>query len=219
MIVFSSDHGDYLGDHWLGEKDLFHEQSVKVPLIVVDPREGMARGAVCDQLVEGIDLAPTFVEALGGTLRPNVMEGRSLMPLLRGEQPDSWRQAVFSEYDYARQEARQVLDQPIADCRLFMVFDGRWKYIHANGFRPMLYDLESDPDEFHDLGADPAYEAARQRMSRLLLDWALRDHNRITTSDEWIGDYDQLGAGYIIGYWNEAEVEAARRQQAGKKKT
>jgi arylsulfatase A-like enzyme len=49
MIVFTSDHGDYLGDHWMGEKDLFHEPSVKIPLIVYDPSAPEpARGKVCD---------------------------------------------------------------------------------------------------------------------------------------------------------------------------
>ncbi|MFX5907315.1 sulfatase-like hydrolase/transferase, partial [Acinetobacter baumannii] len=64
MIVFTSDHGDYLGDHWMGEKDLFHDQSAKIPLIIIDPaREADAtRGTVCDALVEGIDLAPTFID-------------------------------------------------------------------------------------------------------------------------------------------------------------
>ncbi len=68
LIVFTSDHGDYLGDHWMGEKDLFHEPSVKVPLIVYDPSPAAdaARGTVCDELVEAIDLAPTFLEVLGG---------------------------------------------------------------------------------------------------------------------------------------------------------
>ena len=54
MIVLTSDHGDYLGDHWLGEKDLFHEPSVKVPMIVYDPRAeaNKTRGTTCDALVE-----------------------------------------------------------------------------------------------------------------------------------------------------------------------
>ncbi|MGH1353289.1 MAG: sulfatase-like hydrolase/transferase, partial [Methyloligellaceae bacterium] len=101
MIVFSSDHGDYLGDHWLGEKDLFHEQSVKVPLIIVDPSEDAAHGVTCDALVEGIDLAPTFIETLGGKVEDQVLEGLSLTPWLRGAKPDYWRQAVYSEYDYS----------------------------------------------------------------------------------------------------------------------
>ncbi len=62
VIVITSDHGDYLGDHWLGEKDLFHEQSVKVPLIIYDPSDqaDATRGTTCDALVEAIDLPATF---------------------------------------------------------------------------------------------------------------------------------------------------------------
>ncbi|MDG2268787.1 MAG: sulfatase-like hydrolase/transferase, partial [Alphaproteobacteria bacterium] len=87
MIVMSSDHGDYLGDHWLGEKDLFHDASARVPLIIYDPREEAdgTRGTVCDELVEGIDLAPTFVELMGGDAKPHIIEGRSLVPLLEGK--------------------------------------------------------------------------------------------------------------------------------------
>jgi arylsulfatase A-like enzyme len=54
-----------LGDHWMGEKDLFHEPSVKVPLIIYDPTAKATRGMVCDELVEAIDLAPTFLEVVG----------------------------------------------------------------------------------------------------------------------------------------------------------
>ena len=209
MVVFTSDHGDYLGDHWLGEKDLFHEPAVKIPLIVVDPRPGAARGQVNDALIEAIDLAPTFVEAFGGTPKPHVLEGRSLMPLLHGKTPSDWRDAVISEYDYSMLEARKALGQPIDKCRLFMVFDGRWKYIHAVGMRPLLFDLETDPNEFTDLGADPRFAGECRRMSGLLLDWALADHSRITTPDARIAAYDQLGNGFPIGYWDEEELNAA----------
>jgi arylsulfatase A-like enzyme len=211
MVVFTSDHGDYLGDHWMGEKDLFHECSVKVPLIIADPSPAAdaSRGSVCEALVEAIDLAPTFVEHFGGVVQPNIMEGRSLLPWLHGARP-AWRQAVFSEYDYAMQSARLTLGQPIADCRLFMVFDGRWKYIHATGFRPMLYDLANDPEEFHDLGADPAFAAERARMERVLLDWALRDHARVTMPDSSIlgyrGGEGATKAGVLIGFWDEAHL-------------
>ena len=108
MIVFTSDHGDYLGDHWMGEKDMFHEQSVKVPLIIYDPRASAdaTRGTVSDVMVEGVDLLPTFVEACGGTVASHIVEGRSLEPILAGEVPDDWRNAVFSEYDYGHQRMR-----------------------------------------------------------------------------------------------------------------
>ena len=215
MIVFTSDHGDYLGDHWMGEKDLFHDCTVKVPLIVADPSPtaDATRGAVSDALVEAIDLAPTFIEYFGGAVKPHIVEGRSLMPLLRGETPAEWRRAVFSEYDYSMLEARLTLDQPIRDCRLFMVFDGRWKYVHATGFRPLLFDLASDPQELRDLGADPAHAGQCVRLREALLDWALTDHNRITTADARIEGYargQQLRSGILIGYWDEAELAAAR---------
>ena len=149
MIVFTSDHGDYLGDHWMGEKDLFHDPSAKIPLIVIDPSASAdaTRGTVCDALVEAIDLAPTFIDYFGGKPPDHILEGHSLMPLVRGERPSHWRKVVFSEYDYCMQDVRLKLNQPIEQCRLFMVFDGRWKYIHASGFRPMLYDLLEDPQE------------------------------------------------------------------------
>ncbi|WP_436643377.1 alkaline phosphatase family protein [Microbaculum sp. FT89] len=214
MIVFTSDHGDYLGDHWLGEKELFHEVSVKIPLIVVDPsRDADAtRGTVTDAMVEAIDLAPTFVDAFGGKPKPHILEGRSLLPLLSGSR-DWTRRAVISEYDYSQRRARVDHDVPVPDCRMTMVFDGRWKLVHVEGMRPMLYDLESDPDEFVDLGDDPACEAEQARLLGLMFAWARNPANRITMSDDQIAAaYDtELDANILIGYWDEAEVDAARK--------
>ena len=78
MIVITADHGDYLGDHWMGEKGLFHQASVKVPLIIYDPsaEADSTRGRVCDELVESIDLAATFIEAAGGAVPDHIVEGR-----------------------------------------------------------------------------------------------------------------------------------------------
>jgi arylsulfatase A-like enzyme len=215
MIVFTSDHGDYLGDHWLGEKDFFHDCTAKVPLIIADPspEADATRGTASNALVEAIDLAPSFVDYCGGAPKPHVMEGASLLPLLRGEASNGWRRHLFSEYDYAMLEARLTLSQPVRDCRLYMVFDGRWKYIHATGFRPLLFDLQTDPQELNDLGADPRHADERARLREALLDWALKDHNRITTTDARIEGYangQQLRSGILIGYWDEAELAAER---------
>lgn len=216
MIVFTSDHGDYLGDHWLGEKDLFHEVSVRVPLIVVDPSKeaDATRGTTSDALVEAIDLAPTFIEHFGGTVPRHIVEGRSLKPLLAGEKPLGWREVAISEYDYSMLDSRRTLGRKPDECRLFMVFDGRFKYVHAPGFRPMLWDLEADPNEYRDLGDDPDFEAERARLKEHLLAWALTDHNRITFSDAQIETYGparQLRGGILIGYWDEKEVAEAKK--------
>ena len=186
MIVLTSDHGDYLGDHWLGEKDLFHEPSVKIPMIVYDPREeaNVTRGMTCGALVESIDLAATFVEAAGGTVPGHIIEGRSLMPWLHGEEPSDWRSYVISEFDYSSTPQCVRLGLAPRDARLFMVFDGRWKMMHAEGgFRPMLFDLQSDPEEFHDLAKTGAHQAQIGRLYDCLAEWGRRMAQRVTKSD------------------------------------
>ena len=186
VIVLTSDHGDYLGDHWLGEKDMFHDPSVKVPLIIYDPRPeaDATRGTVCDALVEAIDLAPTFVEMAGGVVADHILEGRSLMPWLRGEVP-IWRQFVISEYDFSPTPTCAALGLDPREARLFMLFDGRWKLVHSEaGYRPMLFDLQSDPQELQDLGADPAQADQINRLYDLLGQWGRRMAQRVTRSDD-----------------------------------
>jgi arylsulfatase A-like enzyme len=186
MIVLTSDHGDYLGDHWMGEKSLFHEQSAKVPMIVYDPRSeaDSTRGTTCDALVESIDLAPTFVEAAGGKVPDHILEGRSLLPWLHGDTPD-WREFLISEFDYSPTPMAESLCDNPRDCRLFMVFDGRWKLMHAEGgFRPMLFDLETDPDEFHDLAKSDAHQDQIDRLYGHLATWGRRMSQRVTKSED-----------------------------------
>lgn len=186
MIVLTSDHGDYLGDHWLGEKDMFHDPSVKIPMIIYDPRKttNATRGTTCDALVESIDLAATFVEATGGKVPDHIIEGRSLLPWLQGKTPD-WRDYAISEYNYCQTSQRQELCVSMRDARLFMIFDGRYKMIHAEGgFRPMLFDLQEDPNEYRDLGASADHKDEIDRLYDHLAEWGRRMSQRVTVSDE-----------------------------------
>jgi len=159
-------------------------------------------------LVEGIDLAPTFLDFFGGEAKPHILEGRSLAPLLRGAAPSSWRQYAISEYDYATRPARLDLGVKQQDARLIMICDQRWKYVHCEGFRPILFDLEADPRELNDLGDDPAHEEIRRRMHEAIFSWARQHHNRMTRSPEQI---DKMAGreppGILIGFWDEAEFE------------
>ena len=214
LIVFTSDHGDYLGDHWLGEKDLFHEPSVKVPLIVYDPstQADPVRGTVCDALVESIDLAQTFLDAVGADCRQQShrLEGRSLLAWLHGTAPSQWRQFVISEYNYASLPVAEKLRIAPRDACLFMIADRRWKYIHAPGFRPMLFDLAADPNELRDLGADPSLAGERHRLAGALASWGLRASQRTTRSEEEIvaARGTSQRRGILIGVWDEREVPA-----------
>ena len=204
MVVLTSDHGDYLGDHWLGEKELFHEESVRVPLILYDPRAGAdaTRGTADDALVEAIDLAPTFVEAVGGTVPEHILEGRSLGPRLHGHGGD-WRDVAISECDYAFRPARTELGDAPAASRAWMVRSARWKYVEYLGHRPQLFDLEADPRELTDLGSSPDHEAVRHEMHDRLFRWMQTRRMRVTLSDAEVaartGTHKKRG--FLFGVW------------------
>jgi arylsulfatase A-like enzyme len=186
MIVLVSDHGDYLGDHWLGEKELFHEESVRVPLIVYDPDASAdaTRGTVDDRLVEAIDLAPTFVEAAGGSPPYHVLEGSSLLAATRGTGSNlPWRDAIVSECDYAFRAARLDLGVAPGRARALMVRSAKWKYVLYEGFRSQLFDLVNDPRELCDLGVDARFDSVRAELHERLFAWARNRRSRITISD------------------------------------
>ncbi len=174
VIVFTSDHGDYLGDHWLGEKDLFHAPSVKIPFIVVDPNEraDSTRGQSLSELTEAVDVVPTFVELAGGQVAIERLEGRSLVPVLRSEtSATSWREYAISEIDYCDRSARYELNIEPYECRATMVCDGNWKYIYYKGYPQQLFDLDEDPDELNDLGRHPGMNTVVEWMKEAIFDW------------------------------------------------
>ena len=211
MIVFTSDHGDYLGDHWMGEKDLFHDQSVKVPLIIYDPRKEakVSEGRESNHLVECIDLAPTFLDFFNINDKPHILEGRGLKEILHSnEGPTNWREYAISEYDYSTRQARHIIGNKPDEAQLFMIRDSRWKYIFAEGFRPMLFDLEVDPKELHDLGESEQeiHLKAKKRLYDALFEWARKHHSRTTVTNEEIEKRTgKEPPGVIIGVWDEEE--------------
>jgi arylsulfatase A-like enzyme len=213
IVAFTSDHGDYMGDHWMGDKDFYHEVAAKVPLIIADPRPeaNRTRGTTSDALVEMIDLAPTFMAATGCPPKPHVIEGRDLTPLLH--QTDGFfRQYAISEHDYSSFEMARALNVAQQDARTVMIFDGRWKYIRCEGFASVMFDLETDPDELSNIGQSDTseHQAVRKRMEGALLSWSTQHHTRITATT---GVLERQGKaadiGILIGFWDEAEYQAA----------
>ena len=208
-IVLTSDHGDYLGDHWMGDKDYFHDPSVRIPLIIADPDPAMdgTRGSVSGALVQGIDLLPTFIEHFGGTPPAHLLDGVSLRRLLTGE-TDRVNDCAFSEYDYHQQVFSPETGRGPRDCRIYMVVNEDWKYIHAPGFAPVLFDRKGDPQEFNDLGRSPDHSEPRRRMHALLSDWALQYRQRETYDDATAARFTgfEERAGVLIGYWDEEDL-------------
>ncbi len=207
MIVFTADHGDYLGDHWLGEKDLFHAPSSAIPLIVCDPdvdADG-TRGTVREELIESLDIVPTFVEFAGGEACRERVEGRSLLPLLRSDAPlENWREYAISEIDYSDREVRQILDIEPYRCRATMVCHEHWKFVYYLGFAPQLFDLENDPDELNDLGLDPKLDAVREHMKEIIFDWQYSLKRRVGLAYECAeaqGPQRDEQHGIVIGRW------------------
>lgn len=205
LIVFTADHGDFLGDHWLGEKEHFYDTVQRVPLIVYDPDPAAdtTRGHVQTRFVEAVDVVPTILAALGLPGASERVEGHSLLPLTRAATVPEWRDCVFSELDYGYREARRTLGRKPDECRASMVRTDRWKYVHWQGFDPQLFDLDADPREYRDLGRDAALENVRREMRERLLAWFMRSKRRVTVTD---GEVDAATAvhkraGVFFGQW------------------
>jgi arylsulfatase A-like enzyme len=205
MIFFTADHGDFLGDHWLGEKEMFFEEALRVTFIVVDPdpEADLTRGTVDERFVEAIDVVPTILETLGLPPNDHLVEGRSLVPLLRRIHLDSWRDAVFSELDYSFREARLILKRKPGECRAIMVRTDRWKYVWWQDFRPMLFDLENDPKERRDLGGNENYTHIRREMEQRLGAWLRARKTRVTVDDAYVAQRTATHkkAGVFFGQW------------------
>lgn len=211
MIVLTSDHGDFLGDHWMGEKTFFHDASTKVPLIIYDPspKADATRGTVSDALVESIDLAPTFVETAGGTVADHILEGRSLVPLLHGETNETGRDFVICEYDYSGSPLADTIGVGLREAVMFMIANKKWKLIHCEGgFRPLLFDLENDPDELVDLGSGNAHGDVIEQMYEKLFAWTRRASQRTTRSHQQLMDMRTKGRGkgIVIGVYDENDM-------------
>ncbi|HLX60981.1 MAG TPA: sulfatase [Planctomycetota bacterium] len=160
VVVFTGDNGYFLGEHELADKWYAYEESLRVPLIVRDPRLPAARrGQRCDELVLNVDLAPTFC-TLAGVPVPAPMQGRELTPLLRGETPANWRRDFLYQFTWSAQN-----DIPGAEA----VCSKDWKYIRwQENQTEELFDLRADPREEHNLSHDAVRTAELERLrSRL----------------------------------------------------
>ena len=115
----------------------------------------------------------------------------------------TWREAAFSEIDYALYRARLTLGVAPHQARAYMLRSDRWKYVWFKGFRPQLFDLRDDPDELEDLGASAAHAQVLSEHQGLLLERLTDRRNRVTLSDADV-EARTDGArrvGVIIGEW------------------
>lgn len=164
VVIFTSDHGDALGDHGHSQKWTMYDIITRMPLIVWAPGR-FAGGRQLDELCSLMDIGPAILE-LAGITPPTSMEAQSLLPALQGE---TWsgRDAVFAEHsrDGILQETEMMT----------MIRTKEWKLVHfLDEPFGQLFDLVNDPDEIHNLWDAPEHLDVKQRLLKQLLDWRIR---------------------------------------------
>lgn len=142
LVVYTSDQGFYMGEHGWFDKRFMYEESMRTPLIMRLPK-GLSRRGDIAELVQNIDYAPTILDMAGVEI-PQEMHGISMLPLLKGEQPE-WRKSLYYHfYEYPGEHAVK---------RHYGVRTEKYKLIHF--YRDIdvweLYDLEKDPKEMHNI--------------------------------------------------------------------
>lgn len=149
LVVYTSDQGFYMGEHGWFDKRFMYEESMRTPLIMRLPK-GFERKGDITEMVQNIDYAPTFLE-LAGVNVPHDIQGKSLLPLLKGEKVANWRHSLY--YHFYEYPAEHMVK------RHYGVRTDRYKLIHFyNDIDAWeLYDLEKDPSEMHNVINDSAY--------------------------------------------------------------
>ena len=155
-VLYTSDHGEMLGNHGMWTKMLMNEDSAGIPLILSGP--GVHSGAVVDTPVSLVDAHPTILEGAGLALSEadQALPGRNLINIAEGEVPE---RTILSEFHDGG-----------SPTGYFMVRKDAWKYVHYAGSRPQLFDLAGDPQEDEDLGESSAHAGVRKDCEALLRD-------------------------------------------------
>lgn len=165
LVIYCSDHGEMAGDHGCWWKSNYYEGSVGVPLIARLPG-AIPAGRVSADICNLIDLGATFAETAGTNLTNTA--GRSLWPLLRGDQGVHWEQETYSEFCDIRGGYLPSR----------MIRSGKWKlwtYADSDKLPPALFNLEDDPGELRDLGSDAGHARIRNELTeKLMADWKPR---------------------------------------------
>ena len=158
-VIFTSDNGFFQGEHGFFDKRLMYEESIRVPMLVRWP--GVVKpGSLPESPALSIDYAPTLLEAAGAEV-PKSLQGRSLLPVLRGETPKDWRRRWWYEYD-------EFPGPHMVRAHRGVKVEERWKYIvwlmEPGGEE--LYDLQTDPHEMKNLVNDPGSKDLLARMRK-----------------------------------------------------
>ncbi|MCD6395858.1 MAG: sulfatase [Planctomycetes bacterium] len=168
IVIYSSDQGFYNGEHGWYDKRWMYEESLRNPLIVKWPKVTRP-GARCKEMVQNIDYAPTILEAAGIKV-PREVQGKSLLPLLKGKRPKNWRKSILYTY-YGRGAHAVTSHRGVRNERYKLIefhTKGEWEF----------YDLRKDPLEMNSDYNNPRYEKIisdmKQELKKLMAKYQLR---------------------------------------------
>lgn len=171
VVIFTSDHGDCLGDHGRIQKWCMYDSVTRTPLILWGPKY-FKGGQVIDDLVQQFDIAPVIHE-LAGAGSPDSWEAKSLMPLLQGSHTEPHREFVFSE------QRSDPINSGLTETEFMtMVRSKDWKLVHYLGNDSgELYHLKIDPNEQKNLWTNAEYTHKKEELIHILLNWRMRSDN------------------------------------------
>ena len=197
VVLFTSDHGELLGDHgllWKCEHAMY-EPSVRVPMVLGGAPFAEMSG-VRTEFVESVDVAPTFLD-LAGIEIPGPVQGRSLLGLLKGAQAP-WRDAAFSEGRAI--QTREGLDQQDSNLSVVMIRTDRWKYVYHRDEPSFceLYDLEADAAECHNLAGRGRCASIEAELRERILLWRF-DTQRTLHGQTCDGFAQQMSRPVVTG--------------------
>ena len=155
LIIFTSDHGFYLGEHGLAGKWFMHEESIRIPLVIHDP--AIASPTKRSEIALNIDMAPTILEYAGVAV-PRGVQGKSLKPMVRESKEGEWREDFYYEHHFPH--GGKIPDSE-------GIRNKTWKYIRYTAAEPtieQLFNLKSDGHELIDLAGDPTHKATLHKL-------------------------------------------------------
>ncbi|MCC5908596.1 MAG: sulfatase [Balneolaceae bacterium] len=165
LIIFIGDNGYFHADRGLADKWYPYEESIRVPLLIHDPRLTTG-GEVRDEMALNIDLAPTIISAAGFDI-PDVIQGKDLAQLYLSENPPDWRDEFFYEHPTITYKSRIPSSEAVVRLDMKYVYWPEWEY-------EQLFDLESDPTEKKNLIHNHSYTEELQIMREKLMEWRER---------------------------------------------
>ncbi len=156
-VIYTSDHGDNIGARGLWGKSNMYQESAAIPLMVAPPINASTKPVgTCDTPVSLIDISETIIDHFDASL-PGDRPGKSLYKV--ASEPTDNERVVLSQYHAIGSVSGA-----------FMIRQGQYKYVYYHGFEPELFDLAKDPEEAHDVAADPNYADTRNALHQALLD-------------------------------------------------